>query len=258
MQVPEITQPPSYPRTKRRPSPKGQAASLDELLTVNEVAEQLGIAHWTVRKRIDKGYFHPIRANRNGRKMLLIAKHEVDIELARVEESRRLAPGAVGTGEAESNRTQKKPSATNQSKGAAKEETPAKPKIPVTQDGDKCAQAVQLFREGKSPLDVVVEMRVDFEVAEYFWKCYERLQPGWFLPPKQFARVRTLIGWEEDPPTPEGFSTALNKFIGREVSRQDKGIEAATPAESSFGEAELTPEEKRQIENLNAPTVDDD
>lgn len=245
--------------TRRAAAPRGTAATIEELLTVNEVAERLGVTHVTVRERIKEGRFHPIRAVHKGRKKLLISPHEVDIELARIEEVRRKIPGLIGSGETT---VSKKPSPTSQKKSSKssekKLEAPIdKPKIPVTQDGEKCAQAVQLFRNGKTPLDVVVEMKVDFEVAEYFWKCYERLQPGWFLAPKQFARIRVLLGWEEDPPTAEGFSKALNKFIGREISRQEKGEEAATSVESSFDEGELTPEEKRQIESLNEPTQDD-
>jgi len=97
-------------------------------------------------------------------------------------------------------------------------------------------------------------MKVDFETAEYFSKCYERLQPGWFLPPKQFARVRVLIGWDEHPPTPEGFDKAINAFIAKELGCQ----KSEEPLPQEFDESELTPEEQRQLAELGDKATTDD
>jgi hypothetical protein len=225
-------------------------ASSNELLTIEDVARKLGMSIATVRLRVTQRFFHPLRQGRR----LMFHPSEVDAELDRVETIRRQRLGkVVDTSPPKiDSRPRKLPEAVPDKQGKMKPPEPsAKPTDSVQvgsliYNGQQCAAAVKLFREGKEVLDAVAEMELTFEVAKHFWKQYLDLQPVWVLPNKQFAQLRLQLDWEEDPPTPEGFMKALRAHIDKVVER-----EAAAKVRREIGE-EISPEEKAELERLDA------
>lgn len=245
------------------PHNPGPPPALVQLLTIKDVAALLGVDKSTVHRRIKEGRFHPIKDKKRGCK-LLFHPNQVDEEIARIEQIRRGSPGEVFSAPRVGRKPKAPPEIMAELRVAAdvanKLPDVGKPKVPDSQDGAKCAKAVKLFREGHSQLDVVVEMEVDFEVAEYYWKRFLIAQPGWFLASKQFARLRDLLEWNEEVPTPEGFMKAVQEFINKQIN---SGLKA-TPEELGEGvgagsELALTDEERQQLEAMgDGETPDDD
>lgn len=225
-------------------------AGSDELLKIEDVARKLGMSIATVRLRVTQRFFHPIRQGRR----LLFHPSEVEAELNRVETIRRERLGKiVDTAPPKINsRPQKLPEAVPAKNGKMKPPEPSlKPTDsvqvgPLIYNGQQCATAVKLFREGKEVLDAVTEMEITFEIAKHFWQQYLDLQPVWVLPHKQFAQLRVLLEWEEDPPTPEGFIKAMRAHMEKVVDREVKARIAR-----ELGQ-EISDEEREELAKLDA------
>lgn len=256
-----------------RPKARARTPVLEGMCTLAETASKLGVSEATIFRRIKEGIFHPIRDKGKGRK-LLFHPHEIEEEIERVREIHEKGPGGLPVG-----RPPNRPPILIEEQ-AKKEQLPSEPKLPESKasiainssepedsskkrilnparDGAMCAKAVSLFRQEKTVLDIVVEMEVDFETANYFWECYTRLQPGWFLPQKQFVRVRTLLDWHETPPTPEGFAHAFNTFVAKELDRliKSKGITNENSGENGI---ELTESERKELAAMESGPTDDE
>lgn len=205
------------------PDTRSKGKNLADHLRLDDVMDILGIGKTSVLNRVKQGYLHPVRAPkpgeppRKGSSCLLFNPVEVAGEIDRVEAERAKAPGRL------SNR----PKIDQQSKLKSqdvKENSLATVKVMASRqfvgnvsalmsDGKKCAEAVKLFRSGKSMLDIIETLEIDFETSKYFWQSYLECQPSWVLSPKDLARVRSILDWREDPPTVEGFNQALNKCM---------------------------------------------
>lgn len=160
---------------------------------------------------------------RDKRRRLLFSPVEVESEINRIEDLHREKRGLIQ--QSISHRAmipalEKTIPTKSTSTMSGSPKPPEKVESKAIVDGQRSARAATLFREGKSVIDVVIEMAIDFSVAHYYWEWYCFAQPAWLLPQKQFAKVRTLLNWIEDPATPEGFDVALQKFIAKEVARQ--------------------------------------
>lgn len=211
------------------------AVPIEQYLTMKEVRATLGLSEAPIRSRILAGLFHPIKAKKDGKgqTQLLFNPAEIREELERIEALRRAKPGSVADLQKPPGRP---PSKSREQQRLTGEQTAKKAPPPSTtpltlsdaRNGEKCAQAVRLFREDKTQLDVVVEMNVDFETAEYYWERYMRAQPGWFLPSKEFARIRGILNWTEERPTAEGFSKAFNRMIQKELRPQTQTLATQT------------------------------
>jgi hypothetical protein len=215
-----------------------------ELISAAEVAGRLGVTISTVHLRAKTGFLHPVMIKHK----LMFHPHEVDAELNRVQQLKAKKPGVIPTRQA-------KPLLPAPVQGKDGALRPPEPHLKPTDsvqvgnliyNGQQCANAVKLFREGKQPLDAVVDMELTFEIAKHFWKEFLALQPVWVLPQKQFAQLRTLYGWEEDPPTPEGMMKAVRAFIDKEVDRETKAGIAR-----ELGQ-EVSEEEKVALAQLDA------
>ena len=223
-------------------------ARSNELMTIEEVAIKLGMAVSTVRLRVTQRHFHPIKEK--GR--LMFHPHEVEAELNRAESIRMIKRGRIQESSPPKITTKALPAPVPAKNGKMKPPEPViKPTDsvqvgPLIYNGQQCAQAVKLFREGKEVLDAVTEMEVTFEIAKHFWKQYLDLQPVWVLPHKQFAQLRLLLDWEEETPTPEGFVKALHAHIDKVVDREVKARIAR-----ELGQ-EISDEEREELAKLDA------
>jgi hypothetical protein len=242
------------------PMPVGRKPSMGSvpvsaLLTVDQVAEKLGVARTTVYLRIKDCRFHPIRQGRN----IFIHPDEVENELQRVEQFHTEKPGRISRrsaitynpSEETKNKLYSAPSpALTSSVPSFSASSISNLEPPAQYTGEQAAKAIVLFRAGKGQLEIIEEMNIGFELARYFWICYVEAQPSWLLPPKQLAQVRTLIGWQDDPPSPENFQKALHKFIAKQIER-----EASASVKKQIGGEELSPEEKAVLSEADAEAV---
>lgn len=217
-------------------------------MTIEEVAMRLGMAVSTVRLRVTQGHFHPIKEK--GR--LMFHPHEVESELNRAESIRMIKRGGIQDSSPPKITAKALPAPVPAKNGKMKPPEPSlKPTDsiqvgPLIYNGQQCATAVKLFREGKEVLDAVTEMEVTFEIAKHFWKQYLDLQPVWVLPHKQFAQLRVLLEWEEDPPTPDGFIKAMRAHMDKVVDREVKARIAR-----ELGQ-EISDEEREELAKLDA------
>lgn len=214
-------------------------ANLAEFYTLEEVVAKMGVSLSTVKLRILQGYLHPVKGRRSdefGRQRnyqrLFFNPAEVESEIQRAEDIRSRRKAYVGSGYL----MKPKPSS-----GVGSHHNKAPEKIPtalvkstIITDGEVCAAALKIFEAGGTQLTVIRDLKVDFQAAKYFWGCYLEAQPGWFLPSKEFARIRSVLNWTEDPPTVGGFSRAFSRLMNAPnpetkalTSSEDNAIEAA-------------------------------
>jgi len=228
------------------------SVDISEYLTTEEVAERLGVSLLTVSNRVARGYLHPLKGCRpdpfgrqRKKKRLLFNPVEVEAEIARVQSLIAAKPGYEGRQRGVPGRSGKVSISLPVEKTADEPaDQPAKKvsiSLPnntaVMASGEICAAALKIFEDGGNQLTVIRELKVDFQAAKYFWSCYLEAQPGWFLPPKEFARIRSVLDWTEDPPSVAGFSRAFSRLMNEPSSSnsdtkalsisEDKAIEAA-------------------------------
>ena len=234
---------------------------IEDFLTIEEVCYRLGYRSITpVRYRVKAGVFHPIKGKKKGGKVgalrLLFNPLEIDEELDRVAKHRHRAP--VNLTENRGGRLPQKRKEDFLSKASISKpslEPPIDPSdidesIPIKKkkhmadslNGEKCAEAAKLFNQGKTKIDVVIAMNLDFRTTKYFWEEYIDAQPGWFLSPKAFARMRGILNWNEDPATPEGFLRAFNLLVQNELKPQlsdESPADEATALEAALSKENL-------------------
>lgn len=224
--------------------PGHRAVRLEHFLTTAEVSNRLGLAEAVVYRRVKEGRLHPVKRKnpvRRGPKYILVFNpDEVENELARMHELFKARPSIanrIGKGgptpKLKNNGPPTKAASASAPTFKSKEKSilpptvspPPPKKSDEESEGERCARAVKLFREGKQQLDAVVEMGLTFERARYYWECYLLAQPGWLLAPKALARIRALIGWNEEPPSPEGFERALIAHVARQLEQTPESSE---------------------------------
>jgi hypothetical protein len=154
---------------------------VDSYLTIEEVQSIFACSQGAIYAKVRSGRFHPVKGIQTGMKKnykrLLFNPLEIDEEIKRIEELRKLRRGYAGTMPfrqelskpsmshvRKRNETPEVPGATRRTSG--KEE----------HDGELCARAVSLFLEGKTPLDVVQLMSINFKTAKYFWDSFREVQ----------------------------------------------------------------------------------
>lgn len=173
---------------------------------------------------------------------------EVDMEVDRLEQVRMTRKGDNRLlGVHRSPKIPKLPAPVPGSDGKLK---PAEPTIKPTDsvvagdviyNGEQCSQAMQLFMTGKQPLEVMIEMKMVDATIDHLWKVYLRLQSFWPISHKTLSRFRSILDWNEEKPTEEGFWKAFKlyseRIIETEVKRRIK---------KEIGEP-LTPEEAESV-----------
>ncbi len=220
------------------PSDSALDFSVDDMLTMDQVCTRFGLSEPPVRYRMKAGLLHPIKFKKpgsRGRARLYFHRQEIEEELERINALRKRSPGTV----ADIAKPNKKiittpniiPNNTEPQQVGLQIKKPA-----AANDGEKCSQAVRLFREGKTQLDLVIEMSIDFDTAQYFWDAYRKAQPCWLLPQRQFAQIRCLLGWDEDKPTTQGFERALHAYIAKQAGED--------------GSQPITPEEQKSLDEI--------
>jgi len=225
---------------------ENDAPGMANLLTTHEVAACLGVACSTIRLRVKERHLHPVKVAGK----LRFHPNEVAEEAARVQAERDLRRGALTRGPPPRSPSQPRTGIRTSSmiEDDVSDREPIPPP-PAACDAALCARSVEIFRAGKGQLDAVVEMRVDFEAARYLWHAYVRAQPGWFMTPRTFAQVRSLVAWSEDPPTSAGFLRALRAYINREVEQ------AVRVEIEKLAGAELTGEEREEAAQIDRDTL---
>lgn len=211
-----------------RQTVKEASANLSDFLTFDEVAARMGVSTLTVRHRVMQGYLHPVKGSKphpSGRARnpytMLFNPAEVDSEIQRAQEIQETRRGYTLQGPQQGSSLNPNRKSSNR---VVSENSSTTAKVKISRefvdnvsasmaDGKKCAEAVRLFRAGKSMLDIIEALEIDFETSKYFWQSYLECQPSWVLSPKDLARVRSILDWREDPPTVEGFNQALNKCM---------------------------------------------
>lgn len=194
---------------------------------------------------MSEGRLHPVKGYQKnvkpkGPPQLLFHPAEVRDEVHRADELHNLRPGLISREKQKEDAYWSKSDRDSRPTQREVKESIAtsskKAKLSIDDRyGELCGKAVELFITGATQLDVIRELKVGFDVAEHFWNAYMRAQPGWFLPSKDFIRLRGILDWKEDRPTVEGFNRALNRFMHKEAagvaspvsSREEAAIEAA-------------------------------
>lgn len=177
--------------------------SLDSFLTTTQVAELYGCTEPNILTKVARGRLHPIMAKHpvHGRRLYLFSPYEVEEELKRLQILRstrigderftKKGPKSIQDLAAVivTNKKLNKRVRENQSKN--KDDLPVPQKNFPTQaalqlqsrlnighsgNGKEAAQAVRLFAQGKTPLDVLQELEIDFGTVKEYWKSYVELK----------------------------------------------------------------------------------
>jgi hypothetical protein len=232
------------------------------MLPMAHVVNVMGVTRTTVNLRVKEGRLHPIKVKGK----LFFNPQEVEQEVQRVINDRTLHAQAIRGRNMATLAKSPPPPPPPGTVALAPKRGPGRPrKYPISESpprvkkdptptknesytGEQAAQAVSLFLAGKSQLEVIMEMKITFELAEHFWDAYLRAQPCWVLTPKVFAQLRTTYDdWDEDQPTPEGLADALRKFVSREVERELKAS-----LKRRISEEPLTPDEQSALAEADA------
>jgi hypothetical protein len=222
----------SYRLTQEHPTP-------DKLLSVKETASRLGMSPTTIHARISAGHFHPLKI----RGKLYITTTEVEEEARRLdnerslhayEERRKTLINQVVTPPRAPLKRGPKPKSLST---ADRKNSTTTSEIAIY-TGEQAADSALLFRAGKTQLDVVIEMKVSYELAEHFWNRYQQAQPSWLIPSKTLTHFRMLYDWDEEPPSPEGFQKAVRAYIERETSREAARNRKSEPEGNALSEEE--------------------
>lgn len=189
------------------------------MLTMGEVCERLSLSEGPIRMRIKEGRLHPIKVRRKkGKPRLLFHPKEIEDELERVRQLVSKQPGLLQPF------TKFDKLRTKNSEEEPSEKRPRKNSHNYhIEDGEKAAAAATLFRAGKTQIDLVIEMAIPFQTAEFFWEAYKKAQPSWLLPHRQLAQLRHMLSWSEDPPTPGGLMRAIQAYIERQIVDRSGG-----------------------------------
>lgn len=193
-------------------------------MTMKDVCAYLNLSEGTIYIRIKEGRLHPAKI----RNRLAFNPSEGHAEAERARRAQMERWGGLPPGGAK--HTKSPPVVPPRVRKSPQATAPAKP---PDYSGKQCAEAVKLFRTGKTQLDLIVEMEISWEIAAHFWEMFKNLQPGWLMPPKNLSKMRSLLSWEEDTPTGEGFERAFHQFVEKEVEREvTRATEALKPPPS--------------------------
>jgi len=207
--------------------------------TLKQTMQHLGLSRSTVFTRIAAGHLKPIKirtGQKNGQKgvggriTLFFNPIEVEQLSEKLKEDRhyKQTPGP--------------PPALNRLKSVDMQDNqstqPSSPK-PMKKDytgytseqiGALSATATQLFDEGKNIRNIVVELKVSYEIAIHLYEQWKACGPEWHLSSRHYALLRNRFGWDEERPTAEGFIKAVQTYIDAEVKRRTADTYSGHPS----------------------------
>jgi len=216
------------------PVPTQALRSPQNMITAKETASRLGVSPATVSMRIKEGRLHPVRMGRN----VFLNPDEVTQELERVaRESKGKRDFNKARYATSVPKPPKVPGLIEQKKIEPNEQVPLGY---LSYTGEQCAEAVAILLAGGSQLDLISKMKITWETADHFYRMYLKLQPGFYVSPKGFAKLRALLQWTESPPTEDGFFRAFQIFIMKET-KADSAAPLVAPAETSSSSPPETP-----------------
>ena len=109
--------------------------------------------------------------------------------------------------------------------------------------GKTNAAAFALFMAGKPICDVIVELKLTNEIAEYVWEKYRQFAKCFLVDSKSAEIIRSMLDdWKEEPPTGAGLAKAMMYFQRRVMKEAEM---AAAPGE------QLTEEEADRLRKMS-------
>jgi excisionase family DNA binding protein len=190
----------------------------DDLLTVEETAAALGVSKFTIYQLISDGHLHPVTKRGDARRRY-VCRSDIETELER---RRSAHPTYLKRG--------RKPPLT---KGGHQQDAPRAPRDASKYDatmGSIAARAATLFGRGGGVREAVVELQIEFDLAESLYTSWKKFGPEWHLDPKSLVYLRGRLAWTEDSPTPAGFLAAVQKYIDAEIERRERERAGTHPA----------------------------
>jgi hypothetical protein len=199
-------------------------------LSTDEAAFKLGITVESFRSRFGARSL-PGTVRRGNR--ILIAESAIETELT------RRAVGGQGM---------KKPSAFKQATSGKTGQVPV-------YDGATTSRAVALFMTGKPICDVIVELKITFEVAEHLWKKYSEVSRAFIIDSKSSARLHAILDdWTEE--TGPRLVEAVVRFQRRMVREMEIALspsEQVSPEEFARIQREAIEGEASKIDQKGTP-----
>lgn len=178
----------------------------------------MGCSETTLYARINAGYLKPIKIGRQ----IFFNPEEVLQVSEKLQGAYRYKqrPGLPKTAPPTSTSTSKKTEPAIDRRPPARVDTATIYKGYEPADiGKLSAKATKAFDEGKSIRNVVIELEVSYEIAAHLYGQWKMSGQEWHITARQLAAFQNRFSWDEDVPTVEGFTKALEKYIADEISR---------------------------------------
>jgi hypothetical protein len=211
--------------------PLRKGVTTEGFLSTEETLVTLGISYPTLRIRIARGYLHPIKKKPGSNQKNYFHPDEIEAERKRVAEhnasSSKLRPGRANeiVGrllqklerkadkeiQIESDKIEKKAQAAPQTSDKAidKSDLP----ISSTFEGEISSKAFALFEKNFSVRAAVIELKQSVTVVKYLYQEWKNLGPEWLVSETDVKTLRSMLKWNEEPPTFQGFLRAFNDMI---------------------------------------------
>lgn len=225
----------------------------EEMIPIMEAMEKLNISAHTFYNRTREGRFHIIKVGRSA----FVTPMEVQAEAERIESYSAIPAGkgekmedSIGMRISGKRKeldflTDKEKTILKQNASDEKSTAKAARETQASLEGRISAAAFKAFDAGRSRREVVVELEINPLTARTLWTEYCDLADEWLLPHKYLAKIRAILQWEEDPPTPDGLKAAIDSFIAKEVERE---LSAPASTKNSIEDAPLTPQEAEEMD----------
>lgn len=207
--------------------PHRQGTTTEGLLTTEEVLVSLGISHPTLRIRIARGYFHPIKKKPGINSKNYFHPDEVEAERKRVADlnaaSSKIWAGRKNTHVIEklADKLEKKAREKSEALEAPRasrppdsnDNPPAAPPTSSPYEGEIASKAFSLFEKSVGVRTAVIELKQSVTVVKYLYNEWKNLGPEWLVSEADVKTLRSMLKWNEDPPTFQGFLRAFNDMI---------------------------------------------
>lgn len=204
-----------------------RASNLAGYLSIEQVMAAFDVSKQCVFNWCNRGRLHPIKVHRK----LFFSPDEVEEERARYVLTRPKTAGRPRKSLPEVSK-----------KMAEKKPMPSKAAVAVQPDvttedllGELSSDATKMFIEGKGVRDVVIGLRISYDLAKSIYDDFKACGPEVHLTPNIVAMLRQRLNWVESPPTAEGLikaltdhETYLNELVDRKpVAKPEKIVPAA-------------------------------
>jgi hypothetical protein len=197
---------------------KKQGVTPDKFLTTEEVLVTLGISSATLQHRIVAGFLRPIKKKAGSNKNFYNPE-EVEAERKRVAnihaQSSLLRKGLPNrSNEKIVEKLQKKAAAkslANPSPDSSNDSPIVAPGLP--NEGEIASKAFELFEKNTTVRAAIIELKQSVSVVKNLYQEWKNLGPEWLVSETDVKTLRSMLKWNEDPPTFQGFLRAFNDMI---------------------------------------------